>query len=175
MSKTKAVISVSFVLALGAGVALGMLGSRTLPQRGDPRSHIVDALQLTPEQQAQMDEIWSGLIRDRGRQYGEEMRIIQEEHDAALNAMLSSEQKQEYDRINAEFARKMQEIWKKAEQEFRAATEKTRAILSPSQQATFDEMLKQFTERAGGGWGGGAMPGGSGRGLMSPSDNNLEN
>src|SRR5262245_22203623 len=105
MTRTKVIISVAFVLAMGAGVAVGMLSSRSLPQRGgglisggpggpggpggSRASWLIEELQLTAEQQKKMDELWTPLVRTKMREYGEEFRALQQQHAAAVTGIFS--------------------------------------------------------------------------------------
>jgi hypothetical protein len=159
MSKTKAIILMGFVLALGAGVAVGMLGSRALPQPSDRRARFIQELELTPQQEDQMKGIWMNLMQTKGREYAEAFRSIEQQRASAIQALLNEEQKQKSEAINQEFAKQGQELWKRAEQDFESATQKTRQILSPSQQEKFDALMTKFrSEHSRGHWGMGSGP-----------------
>lgn len=155
---TKAIFALAFVLAIGAGVALGMLTARQTPAtKGGGANWFVEQLQLTANQQKQMEDIWGKLIREKGRVYGEEFRQLQMQREADVAGMFSPEQRSEYDQINQKYAIKGQELWKRFEQEFVHATELTRTILTDNQRKKFDGMIAQYraSRGAGAGWMGG--------------------
>jgi Spy/CpxP family protein refolding chaperone len=156
---TKAIFGLAFVLAIGAGMALGMLTARATPAPADQRSNwFVDQLQLTAAQQRQMEEIWGALMREKGRAYGEEFRQLQAQRETDIAGMMSSDQRGQYDQINQKYAMKGAELWKRFEQEFVHATEKTRQILNEAQRVKFDAMIEQFRASRGGGNGWGSGP-----------------
>jgi len=155
MTKTKLIIFTAFVLAMGAGVAVGMLGSRTLPRpRPDgPQTWLTQELQLTSDQQDKMSQIWSGLLQTKGREFGKQMHLLQVQHDEAVQAMLSSAQQDQYKNLNEEFAQRARDLWKRMEQEFLAASETTRKILNDSQRQKYDVLVSKFrSEHANGDW-----------------------
>jgi hypothetical protein len=156
-NSTKAIFGLAFLLAIGAGVALGMLTARQTPAPQDGKGNwFVEQLQLTPDQQKKMEEIWGKLIREKGREYGEEARQLQIQREADVAGVFNPEQRSEYDRINQKYALKGQELWKRFEQEFVHATEMSRAILYDNQRRKFDGMMEQFrASRGGPGWMGG--------------------
>jgi hypothetical protein len=142
---TKAIFGLAFVLAISAGVALGMLTARAKPAPAAPRGNwMVDQLQLSAEQQKQMEEIWGNLLREKGREYGEQGRQLQMQREADIAGLLSTDQRGAYDEINQKYAMKGAELWKRFEREFVGATEKTRAILNENQKKKFDAMIEQF-------------------------------
>lgn len=159
MSKTNAIILMAFVLALGAGVAVGMLGSRALPSQNDRRAQFIRDLGLTSQQEEKMNEIWMDLMRTKGREYGEAFRAIEQQKNAAIQNLFNADQKQQYELINKEFAQQGMDLWKRAERDFEAATEKTRQILDAAQQVKFDALMAKFrSEHARGDWGMGPRP-----------------
>ena len=153
MSKTKAIILTAFVLAMAAGVALGMLSSRTIPQRNSGHSWLGDELQLTATQEQQMCQIWSGVMQSKGKAFAEQMRSLQQEREAAISTVLTADQKAQLDQINDRFVQRAGDLWKSSEQPFMAAAEKTRSILSDSQRSKYDALLEKFrADGASGNW-----------------------
>jgi cell division protein ZapA (FtsZ GTPase activity inhibitor) len=147
MKKTKIIIFITFVLAMGAGVAVGMLGARTVPARvppGDPQSWLVSELQLSPDQQVKMKQIWQEMLQDKGRQYGEEMRQLQQQRDAAIAALMTPDQKEQYTKINQDFAARTREVWQRMERDFSAAADRTKQILDDRQKEKFQAMMDKF-------------------------------
>ena len=153
MSKTKAAIVMAFVLALAAGAALGMLGSRSLPRHGGGESWLTNELQLSPEQQKKMNDIWTDLLKTKGHEFGDQMHALQQQREAAIAKLLSDSQKADYQRINDEFAQRGRELWKQAEQQFNAAADRTRLILTDTQRPKYDALVEKFrADGASGNW-----------------------
>lgn len=169
MSKTKIILLLAFVLAIGAGVAVGVLSARTLPAAAPQRdSWLAQELELTAEQQDSMQSIWNDLLRNRGREYAEQWKNLQQERDVAMRGLLSSDQKQAADRIDQQFAEKARLLWKQAEAEFTAASAKSRQMLNESQKVKYDALLTRFkSQRGNGDWFG---PGAAGKPATMPAD-----
>jgi cell division protein ZapA (FtsZ GTPase activity inhibitor) len=160
MTKTKAIILTAFLLAMGAGVAVGMLSSRALPPQNNMRARFIEELQLTPEQQKQIDGIWMEQMRGRMREFADEFRSIQQQRETAIAGLMSADQKEKYDQINQQFAQRARDLWKRGEEAFEAASARTRQILTESQRPKFDEMLNKFKAQipSSDAWLSGGMP-----------------
>lgn len=179
MSRTKWIILVACLLSMGAGVALGMLRSRIQPRGVDARSTwLTQELDLSPSQQQEMEKIWNELLQTRGREFGEQMRTLQQEREVEVAGLLDANQTTKYEQINQRFGERMRELFQKVEQDFLAASEKTRAMLNESQRERYDQLVARFRGmHAKGEWMGmgGPMParGMMGRGPVSrPSETN---
>src|ERR1041384_2271614 len=109
MTKTKAAILMAFVLPLGAGVGGGILGSRALPPQNGMRARFVEELQLTPDQQKQVDAIWMELMRTKLRGLGEEFKALQQQREAAVAGLMTADKKEKYEQINQQFAQGMRD------------------------------------------------------------------
>jgi hypothetical protein len=172
MTRTKWIILVACVLSMGAGVEVGMLRARTQsPPAGSKASMLIEELQLTPQQQQEMEKIWKELVSTRGREFAEQMRKLQEQREAAIAGLLDEGQTQKYQEINLAFMEKAKDLWKRAEQEFNAAAEKTRLLLNETQRERYDVMMNQFrAEHANRDWMGMGMSG-RGRPATMPDSN----
>src|SRR5688500_8579212 len=92
---TRLVVAIGFLLSFGAGLARGLqlnaLPSTVSAAPGDPppprpsgrRGWFATELGLTPEQQRQLDRIWSETVR-RGPSGGDRRRQFREERDRAI-------------------------------------------------------------------------------------------
>ncbi len=177
MTKTKVIIAIAFVLALGAGVAVGMLGARNMPTHRGRSSWLTEELHLSADQQKQMQEIWSNVLRGKGREHMEQVRALQQQREGEIVALLTAEQKARYEQINQQFDQRVQEFARQRDEAFEQAVEKTKQILGDSQRQKYDELLKKMrTDRAerrgpgGPGGGLGAPPRGHGRPGTAPSE-----
>lgn len=112
VARARAVIVLAFLLALGAGVVVGIAADRRVPlpiapapvtptpaPPPAPRSWLKDELKLTPEQEEQMRAIWSDAMRGPGKSAAEDRWKLQRERDAKILKLLTPEQKAEYDRL----------------------------------------------------------------------------
>lgn len=167
MTRPKTIMLLTFVLAMGAGVSVGVLASRTTatqPPRGGP-SWLIHELDLTPVQQQQMKDIWMELVGRRGNEMREQMMALQQEREAAIVGLLDAGQSQKYEQINQQFMQRAGELWKRVEQDFLAAAEKTRQLLNETQRKRYDTLVQQFqSQHANGEWFGMGMSGMGSRG-----------
>ncbi len=160
MSRVKLILSCAFVLALFAGIALGMLTAR-IPQTHEARSWMSDELNLSSEQRDQMRAIWQDMMKNRSRDW-EARRSLEKQRSEDIVALLTPEQKEKYDQINQDFAKSTQEMQKQREQAFADAQEKTKAILTPEQREKYEQLMQKRRDNPGPGGPGGprhGMPG----------------
>src|SRR5689334_712825 len=105
---TKVVVIIGFLVSFAAGLVVG-IGTKNPPaQAGSPttapsthpsgpgRGVLPMALNLTPEQQEKMKKIWSSGP-PRGHNGDDPRRTARDERDAAIQALLTPEQKTKYD------------------------------------------------------------------------------
>jgi hypothetical protein len=163
MNRLQLMMVCVFVVALGAGVVVGMGVSR--PAVVKPAEHrgggwIEEQLGLTSEQREQMKAIWSEA-RDMGQKHGEMRDQFRKERDAAVMGLFTPEQKDQYQKIQDDFRAQMGKLDKEREAAFNAAKEKTKAILNETQRAKYEELMKRGPGPRGPGRGPGG-PGGQG-------------
>src|SRR3954469_21660975 len=98
MSRSKVILVVMFVLALGAGVVMGVLATKQpVPNRGGregrgpggPGSSF-EPMNLTEAQRDQMHKIWEEFVRSTDS--GEKRQRLKEERDQQMEALLAPEQ-----------------------------------------------------------------------------------
>jgi Spy/CpxP family protein refolding chaperone len=152
------------VLALGAGVAAGMLASRaTPPASGNPttgpaapidRTPLVQELNLTPEQRDRMREIWEG-VRGQVHETFEDAKQLQRQRDDALVALLTDEQKAQFEKISQDFKNQFDDLAKKRDKVFQSAVKRTKQLLNDEQRKRYEAILKNSV----GGPDGGHEPG----------------
>ncbi len=154
VTKTRALLSVAFVMALLAGGAVGVVGSRVLPGGDDnasaapqsPRSRerrswLTDELNLSPEQEVQMKEIWSPMSRGGPRDHFEKYRAAERTRDDAVVALLTPEQKAQYDRIQTDHQSAIEQLAQERERSFQQAVEATKKILSEEQKKKYEQIM----------------------------------
>ena len=156
-SKTRLTLVAAFVLALGGGVVLGLAAGRrpaspvVAPPATQPGEHswLADQLNLTPDQRERMKDIWSALLQGPAQTNRDRRRQVEKDRDDALLALLTPEQRAEYDRRMAGYAAQLADLGKERERLFHDAVEQTKLILNDSQRQRYDELLKAHdAERA---------------------------
>lgn len=141
MSRVKIIVTVAFVMALSAGASVGMLMARSTDSRA-PRSWMADELGLSSDQRDQLRSIWQDVSRNRQRDW-ERRHAIEKERNEAIVALLSPEQKAEYDAVLQQSQLELQEISKQRDETQQQAVERTKQILSPSQRSKYEELLQK--------------------------------
>jgi len=150
MARTRVLLIACFAVALAAGVAIGLVVGRSGRDRHG-HSWLMAELNLTPQQREQMQQIWSETMESSGRKHWEQRRAIAAQRDSAIVGLLTAEQKAKYERIGQDYDRKMAELSQQRKAAFDQAIERTKKILTPTQAAKYDELLRKQRERRGGG------------------------
>jgi Spy/CpxP family protein refolding chaperone len=153
---TKLMVLVGFCIAFAAGMVVGVnrrtihpsaaSSTHTPPttsgMRG-PGGYLAKELNLTPDQQEQLRQIWSDVAR-RARGEREELRRqYRKQREEAIAAIIPADQKKQYQQIQDEFTQKMEELDRQWRASFEDAVAKTKPILTPEQRAKYEEMLKR--------------------------------
>jgi hypothetical protein len=135
------------MLSMGAGIEIGWMWTplqkfspaspATQPSSG-PRPWF-DQLELTADQQKQMDKIWGDT-----RQQMQALRDQDRLREQAFLGGLNTEQRQMYDKINQQLWSLRQAFDKERESLIADANAKSRALLNPTQQERWDILSKQM-------------------------------
>ena len=135
-------VCICFVLALAAGVCVGLLAGRSAsgPRRGSLLSRELD---LTREQREQMRQIWSEVMRATGERQRERRHALREEREKAVQALLTDEQKPQYEQLMEEYARRLDELSQEGRKRFEEAVEKTKQTLTEAQRKKYEEFLEK--------------------------------
>lgn len=143
---TKMIVITGFIVAFSAGIMTGVAWKTRAPgdrpdNHRDPQSWIAEQLSLTPEQQAQMKEIWSGF---GGRREGWHKREqIRREKDEAIANLVRPEDMGAYDRILEAAKCKTDALDAEGKDTFQKAVEKTKGILNDEQRKKYEELLSR--------------------------------
>lgn len=122
-------------------------------------------LKLTKEQNDQMKEIWGEVMRSTSKNSRDERDRVRREKEEAIHALFNNEMQRDlYLRILSDTEKKYEDLNKENQTIQENAVAKTRAILTPEQQAKYDELRKKSSQQwHRGGWGGGgSRPDGKG-------------
>jgi len=167
--KSKLTLLTTFVLALGAGLVVGMAAAKrgaaaqmTPAAQPQQRPKLAVALNLTPQQQEQMKAIWSGVMQGTN----DRRKALDKDRDDAINRLFTSEQKAEYDRIQAEYNARSSDLKTDRQRHIDEAVEQTKKILNDAQRQKYEQMVK---DRGGHGGHHGFGTGGGGQGRNGPT------
>lgn len=148
MTRLKVLAGVALCLAYVAGIATGwaaftLAGSPPPPPR-DRGSWLSHELQLSPEQKAKMETIWSSEAKgdDRAR-----VRELYEERNGEVRAILSEEQKKTFDDIYRASEARREAVFAQRRERHQKAVDETMAILTPAQQEKYKKILEDLEKR----------------------------
>ena len=150
MTRTKIILMVSFVITFAAG---GVVGRLILPSGHRPPgpSFLAAELNLTSQQRDQMHTIWTEIMRTGGRREWDQRKALAQERDQAVAALLTPEQRPQYEKVLQDHTRKLDELSQERKRNFDQAVERTKQILNPEQVKKYEELLKKPRERGFGG------------------------
>ena len=149
MRRRETLLVMLTILAVGAGVVAGMVVSR-LPapaKAATGQSALAQELQLSAQQSEEMRTIWEG-VRDKVRTGYESADRLNRQRDQAIQAMLTPEQKAQFEKLTRDFADRFTDLRKDRDAAFAQAVEKTRKLLSDEQRQKYDELLKAMAPAA---------------------------
>src|SRR5207302_885085 len=112
--------------------------NQTAPKK--PHRGPFDELKLSDAQDTQIRKIWDEVMK--GRPSRAQWEQIDHERDARIAALLTPEQKSQYDQIRRDHDTQREALHKQMESLIHEAEAKTRALLTPEQQTKFDELRK---------------------------------
>lgn len=155
MSRRQMAFLITTTLVLCAGVVLGRLSIRVPvavavehEQHGAGPSWFAQQLNLSATQKQQMDAVWAET-RLKIDQSFDRRRQIDRQRDAALQALLSDEQRAAYQKIVADYRAQRAEADKQRESLIHDAESRSRALLDETQQKKWDELAKDMHSHRG--------------------------
>jgi Spy/CpxP family protein refolding chaperone len=152
MTKLKATLFIAFVLALSAGVVLGFAAARRVdlpapavdkPAEAPRGSWLSEQLGLTSAQSEQIRNIWQQGMSEQGRANSERRRALEKERDGAVLGLLTSEQREEYDRLMKQYEGQLSELGRERDRLRQEAIEKTKQVLTEAQRKKYEELLTE--------------------------------
>jgi Spy/CpxP family protein refolding chaperone len=158
---TKLIVMLGFLVAFAAGVAVGLQNHGLIaPQsssNSNPTTHpnrrawLVTELNLTPDQQQQLNQIWSETARRGDHETDDQRRQIRKQRDDAISALVHPEDKSAYEQIMKNYSDQMSALEQQWRSSFESAVERTKQILTPQQREKYEEILakNQWDRRAG--------------------------
>lgn len=155
---TRLTVVIGFVVTFVAGLMVGMERrsaaplapqASTQPSR-PPRGWWVGELNLTPDQQEQMRQIWSEAARFGGREQEDRRRLYRQERDDAIVALIRPEDAAKHEQILRDYAEKMAALDSEWRSSYENAVERTKRILTPVQREQYETILKRHPPGPGG-------------------------
>ena len=152
MNSLKLWALIATVVIFCSGAAVGLLGkdvaasSRRSPIADVVRTNdslLVEELGLSREQGEKLRAIWSDAIAQAGPPPVQQIDAIQRDREAAVRALLTDAQRAAYDKIVSEYEERLIAAHEKTRAAFRAAEERTAAILDDRQRVKYFEILKR--------------------------------
>ncbi len=151
MTKLKILAGLALCLAYVAGIATGwagytLAGEKPPPPR-DKGSWLSHELQLSPEQKAQMESIWSkeAMGDDRSK-----VRDLYDARNNEVRAILTEEQKKTFDEIYRVSEEKREAVYAERRARHQKAVDDTMAILNPEQQEKYKKIVEDLEKRGPG-------------------------
>lgn len=144
---TRSIIIVGFLCAFAAGFALNLGWSQQpppaaeRPDRPDRGSWLAEQLDLSPDQQEQMKEIWSDTASRGNRQQWEQRRNLREQRDQAIAALIRDEDRPAYEQLLADYAAKSEALQSQWRQSFEQAVQRTKELLNDEQRLKYERIL----------------------------------
>jgi Spy/CpxP family protein refolding chaperone len=141
------------LLALSAGMVVGWVWTPLQKMdtsrdfHGGPRPWF-DQLDLSPDQQKQMDKIWTDTRQQRQKMF-ERFHDLDKQRDQQIQNLLTSDQRSAYDKIIANFRAGREDLNKQRETMISDANARSRALLDDSQKAKWDILSKEMRSRHG--------------------------
>jgi Spy/CpxP family protein refolding chaperone len=171
---TRLVVVFGFLVAFAAGLVVGLRPRPAAPAPTTrPSRHggwLAAELKLTPEQQEQMEKIWSETAF-RGRHDREEQRReLTRQRDDAIANLIRPEDKPAYEEALKTFSDRTEALDNESRLAFQAAVEQTKQILSPQQRTRYEQFRqRQESERGRRDWRGRDRDSDRGRNDRKPS------
>jgi Spy/CpxP family protein refolding chaperone len=153
MLRKKAIlILVLTVLALSAGMVLGWVWTPLQKLENAHGAHTprpwFDQLALSPDQQQQMDKIWTDTRQKRQKMF-ERFHELDQQRDQQIQGLLTENQRSAYDKIIAGYHAGREQLNKERESLINDANTKSLALLDDSQKAKWDILSKEMRSRHG--------------------------
>jgi Spy/CpxP family protein refolding chaperone len=147
---TRLVVIFGFAVAFAAGLVVGM-ESRQRGLAASPTTHpsrhsgfLTAELNLTPQQEEQIHKIWSETAqRGRSPEQEDRRKKLREQRDAAITALISPQDKPRYDQILKDYSDQVAAMNHEIEAAFASSVERTKQVLTPAQQAKYDELRER--------------------------------
>jgi Spy/CpxP family protein refolding chaperone len=149
------VVTFGFLISFAAGLTVGIARHSASPAEGGlptpattrasapQRGVLPAALNLTPEQQEKMKKIWGQNPAHGRSDQSDPRRQARDERDAALQALLTTEQNSKYAEIQKSYQDRVAAIEQEFRDDFNRKVKETDEILTPEQSVKYHEFLSR--------------------------------
>jgi Spy/CpxP family protein refolding chaperone len=177
---TKLVVALGFCIAFAAGMVVGMTQAKRAmvattvnnpptTQRGghrggSPGGFLAAELNLTPQQQQQMERIWSETAQRNREESDKRRTTLRTQRDEAIAVLIGPELMGKYDEILKHYRDQQADLDREMRANFESAVKQTEEILTPEQQSKYKALLSRHQFRGPGPDRGGPDRGGPDRG-----------
>ena len=154
---TKLVVIIGFCVAFAAGLTVGLSRQRQ-PVEAEPASSVNEPttrhghrgssflateLNLTPQQQEQLKEIWSRTARGGRGDHEKRRQELRDRRDAEIEAIIRPEDKEKYQKAMSDYRAGLDAMDREMRDRFRNSVEETKKVLTPEQRAQYEEILSR--------------------------------
>jgi Spy/CpxP family protein refolding chaperone len=150
---TRTVVVVGFLVAFAAGWSVGMnrrVGdAKPASCSGRHGGWLVAELELSAEQQKQLEQIWSDVAKGGWRDRMDRRRQLSRERDEAIAALIRPEDKVRLDEILKQYAESSAAMERESRASYQSAVDQTKAMLTPEQRAKYEEILARHESERG--------------------------
>ena len=145
----KFLLILGFAVAFGAGLVIGLehrnpvqepAASQPTSRGGGGPGFLRSELNLTPEQQQQMKEIWD-TVHKKSREQEAMRGQIKRERDEQIAALIRPEDKDKYNDILKTYSERQEAIGRQIQAAFQSAVAQTEQILSPEQLKKYKQIM----------------------------------
>ncbi len=141
MNSSKALLIFAFVMVLVAGFWVGRSVSQA-NQNEDRPTWLAEELNLSSEQELEMQEIWGEVRQKMGDYPGDERRALSDKREESIKGLLTEEQYPLYLEIQERYRQEKEELIRNWKTPYEDAMKRTQEILSEDQFSRF-EVLKE--------------------------------
>ena len=150
---TKLVVIVGFLVSFAAGVMVGisaqrrsMIDATSAGATTRPSSRggwIASELNLSPQQQEQLKQIWSEAAGQGRGDHDDRRRQLRRERDEGIAALIHEEDQARYDAVMKNYTDQLDAMDAQVKERFADAVRRTKEVLTPQQREKYEEILKR--------------------------------
>lgn len=144
MNKTRWMMLIAFLLSFAAGAVFGALFHRAHSSETSPMG-LARSLNLKPEQETKLQQIWSDLIHKPSAYPDEERLRLARERDAEIRKLLTPEQLSQFEKISENFTQQLREQALRRKARIEEAVKNTKEILTEEQRKKYEILLQKKT------------------------------
>lgn len=146
MNKTTAYLVAAFLGVFAAGIIFGLVMERSGP-RPQRRPGLAGALDLSPDQHAQLEGIWSEVRPPEGPRREDIRRELTRRRGEEIRSMLTEEQKRRFEEISRKYHEQGKQMHQERQRKAEEARRRTMEILTEPQRRKYKSILERRRHR----------------------------